>query len=129
MDISRRKKESISREGVILCGKYSVVILGDTCLSQYVPSLGFFHNDQTCVDVIILCVLQLHATVIDCREVRKRHTPHIEHQVSRVKSTQTAKGYVCVPTRADISVSVSVAVLRVLGDSEGALVGLVPDFL
>lgn len=40
----------------------------DTCLSQYVTSLGFFHNDQTCIDVVIFCVLQLHSTVINCRQ-------------------------------------------------------------
>lgn len=35
----------------------------------------------------------------------------------------------CVPTRTDISVSVSVAVLRILCYFVGALVGLIPDFL
>lgn len=37
-------------------------------LSQYVASLGFLHDHQTGIDVVILCVLQLHSTVINCRQ-------------------------------------------------------------
>lgn len=49
--------------------------------------------------------------------------------MSAVKHAHFAERSDCAPTRADVSVSVSVAVLRVFGDFEGALVGLVPDFL
>lgn len=42
-----------------------------TCLSQYVTSLGFFHYYQTCIDVVIFCVLQLHTAVINCRQQKR----------------------------------------------------------
>lgn len=44
------------------------MIKNKTCLSQYVTPLGFFHDDQTCIDVIIVCALQLHSAVINCRQ-------------------------------------------------------------
>lgn len=78
MNISRQNQPHTQEESAVtLCNKFNKTgnlcsNLRDTCLGQYVPSLGFFHNDQTCVDVIILRVLQLHSAVINCRQVREK---------------------------------------------------------
>lgn len=45
-----------------------------TCLSQYVTSLRFLHHHQAGVDVVVVGVLQLHSTVIDCGRRGERVT-------------------------------------------------------
>lgn len=41
-------------------------------LSEDVTSLGFLHHYPTRIDVVVVCVFQLHSTVIDCRQDDER---------------------------------------------------------
>lgn len=103
----------------------TVQLFQHTRLSQYVTSLSFFHDDQTGVDVVVLCVLQFNSAVVDCdRQTEKNH----DH-ISYVVDWWAWRNYTRSPTRTDVSVSVSVAVLGIFCHFVWAFVGLIPDFL
>lgn len=91
-----------------------------TCLSQYVTSLRFLHHHQAGVDVVVVGVLQLHSTVIDCGRRGSELLPGVLNAARKARTKRT---------RADVSVSVAAAVLGIFGHFVGALVGLTSDLL